>query len=176
MGISLVTGTVDIRIDATLRNTTADSVNVDDKLIAQAADKKTYANGTAAGQANLVFHTQRTLLTTTDETLDLRALTDTEGTVFGTYQFSKVRAILVELVTATTGYRLEVGAASANQFVGPIKDTSDIAVVPASGRWFAESPVDGWTVDATHKDLKISNPSGGSAVYKIKIIGVGTVS
>ena len=166
--------TVSVNIDTALKNTLPDATEVSDPFRSNV--KKTYTDGTGSGKAQLCFHTKRTLLTTPNETLDLRALTGDLGAAFGTYTFSKVKAILISIDTATTGYRLEVGAAAGNQFIGPIKTATDIVVVPASGRWLQESPVDGWVVNAGCKDLLISNPSGGSVTYRIVVIGEGTAA
>lgn len=163
-----------LKLDGILANTLSDNSLVRDGLSVN--DKKSYSNGAGSTQAQLIFHTQRTLATATAETLDLTTLTGALGATFGTYAFTKVRAIIVILTTTNAGYRLELGAADADQFVGPLKTTDDIVVVGAGSRFMAESAIDGWTVDATHKALKINNPSGGSCTYRLIVIGQGSAA
>lgn len=173
MATSLTTGSIQVDFKGYVTDAQDDGTNVKDE--ARRNLTKSYTDGTGSGKAQLCYHEKRSLLTTTDETLDLTAL---DGT-FGTYAFSEVKAILIEVETASTGYRLEVGAAAENQWAGanqPIKDPSDIIRVGASGRWLHEAAVDGFAVDATHKNLKISNPSGGTVAYRIIVLGEGTVS
>lgn len=171
MATSYVSGNIRTIITSNWQNA-LDLSSVADNLALTLQD--TYANGTGANQVQAQFHDQRTLATTTGETLDLRALT----CAFGTLTFAKVKTIIIKLTTATTGYRLEVGddQATANKWTAPFKAATDTVRVEAGGIWHAGSPVDGMTVDATHKYLYIYNPSGGNAVYDIIIIGTGTVA
>ena len=133
-----------------------------------------YTNGTGASKAQEVWHDKRTLLTTANEELDLTALA---GGAFGTYNFSKIKALVIHVNTVTSGYRLEIGGAASNAFSAFVKDPSDIDLCAASGtKILIDSPIDGATVDSTHKMLKINNPSGGTVEYEIWILGEGTVS
>jgi len=173
MATSYVAGTLVESINSKFRNT-LDLSTIDDSLVKSYSTSLT--NGTGANKAQIQWADQRTLLTTAGETLDLRALV---GAAFGTALFTKVKYLLIKPITATAGYRLEVGAADANQFcgsLGPLKDATSLAIAGAGGGVKFESPVDGFTVDATHKDLKIYNPSGGSVTYDIIIIGEGSVA
>jgi hypothetical protein len=138
-------------------------------------ETNTYANGTGANQVQVQWHDQRTLLTTAGETLDLTALA---GGAFGTANFGKVKELIIKLVTATSGYRLQVGdaAGTANKWTAPFADPADIITPGAGGILHLSSPVDGWTVDGTHKLLLIYNPSGGSVVFDIYIAGTGTMA
>jgi hypothetical protein len=132
-----------------------------------------YTAGTGANQSQIQWADSRSLLTTANETLDLRALTND---AFGTYTFAKLRELIIAVTTLTPGYRLLVGGAASNAFSAFAADPSDIVYVPAGGIFRISSPVDGFTVDATHKDLKIENPSGGTCAFDIIIIGTGTVA
>ncbi|MCK9570375.1 hypothetical protein M0R72_15620 [Candidatus Pacearchaeota archaeon] len=136
---------------------------------------KAFTDGTGANKAQVHWTDQRILLTTAGETLDLEALAG----AFGVVTFDKIKFLIIEVTTLTTGYRLEVGAADANQWAGAnqlLKDVSDILRVEAGGVLLWIAPVDGGVVDGTHSDLKIYNPSGGSVTYNIIAIGEGTVA
>lgn len=129
-------------------------------------------NGTGANKAQVLASDQRTLTTGTNETLDLKAMAN----AFGSAALTKIKAILFEVVTATTGYTLKVTAGASNGLSAFFSDASDELALQAGGGALLWAPVDGYTVDATHKTLKITNPSGGSVVYNIIVIGEGAVS
>jgi hypothetical protein len=166
-------GSIDLNVQSTLTNSLADGVGLKDPIARDV--KNTYNNGTGSGNAQIHFHTQRTLATNTNETLDLTALTGLGGAP-GTFTFTKVKAILFECTTATTGYKAQVGAAASNAFIGPVEFATDVVQVGAGGRWLQESPVDGWAVTSTCKCLMVNNPAGGSLTYRITIIGEGSIN
>lgn len=144
--------------------------NVTDKLAKTV--KKSFTNGSGANKAQAVWTDSRSLLTTTSETLDLNALVN----AFGTLSLSKVKAIMIYPTTATAGYRLLVSAGASNGWSACFGDASDVLRVDAGSPALLTSFVDGWTVDGTHKTIKIENPSGGTVAYEILILGEGTVA
>ena len=172
MAVTVTSASVLTKPLATLVNV-LDRETVTTLLKSDLTRTKTYTSGTGANQINAAWTDTITILTTADTTLDLTALA---GGAFGTVAFSKVKEIIIQVATATTGYRILVGGAAENQFSGHLADASDIIRVDAAGQLHLSSPVDGYTVDATHSDLKIENPSGGSVVLDITILGVGTYS
>lgn len=139
---------------------------------------QSFASGTGADQAQIHWHDQITLNSGASLTLDLD--TTAQGgdqycnNGFGDCKFTKVKAVLVKLSTATAGYKLEVGGA-----LNPVplfKDTSDIAIVQAEGFLLLTAPVDGVAVTAGTGDLlKLNNPSAGAVTFDIVLIGTGTV-
>ncbi|MDD3920950.1 MAG: hypothetical protein PHO41_07265 [Eubacteriales bacterium] len=131
-----------------------------------------FADGTGSGKAQVQFHDQRTLLTTNDETLDLTALVG----AFGAAAFTKIKALVISVVTQSNGYRLQIGGAAENAHSAMFADPADVLEIQAGATLMLTAPVNGYTVDATHKNLKIANPSGGSVTYDIIIIGEGAVS
>jgi hypothetical protein len=162
-----LTGKLEILLNSLMKNTidlsnATDTVN---RKITQA-----FTNGTGAGKSQIVWHDQGEILTTASVTLDLKALA---GGMFGTANFTKVRYFVVQAVTETAGYRLLVSGGAANAFTAFWADASDVEYVPAGGVYAKSSPVDGFVVDATHKTLKIENPSGGTVQYLIWIVGEG---
>lgn len=151
-------------------NNGADMRAVVDKLDKEV--KKTITDGTGAGKAQAVYADTRSLLTTASEDIDLRALVST----FGLLTATKIKAILINPVTAATGYRLLVGGAATNAFSACFGDASDVIRVDSGSLMLLTSLIDGWTVDTTHKLLKIENPSGGTFEYEILILVEGSVA
>jgi hypothetical protein len=134
----------------------------------------TFTDGTGANKAQVMWHDQRTLATTTGEDLDLAG---SLSCAFGTVTFTKVKVLLVYVTTTTAGYTLQVGGAAANQMINWVVDATDKIVVGAGGMLLLTSPVDGYAVTAATGDLlKVYNPSGGSVVYDIVVIGEGSVA
>jgi hypothetical protein len=149
-----------------------DAQTVTATVAASTVRTQSYATGTGANQAQHIWIDERSLATTTSETLDLTALA---GGAFGTITAAKVKEIIVELLTTTAGYRLLVGAAASNAFDAPFSgDATAVAYVGAGGHLHLSNPVDGYVVDGTHKSLKIENPSGGTASYRITVICTGS--
>ncbi len=133
---------------------------------------KNITNGTGANKAQAVWSDTRSLLTTANEEIDLRAIVNG----FGTLTAAKIKYIIINPVTVTTGYRLLVGGAASNAWSACFADPSDILRVDSGSPVVLSSLVDGWTVDATHKQLKIENPSGGTFEYEIIVVCEGTVA
>lgn len=138
----------------------------------QVTTTRTFTNGTGSGKVQVGIADQRQLTTGTDETLDLKAILS----AFGSAALTKIKAVRIELVTATAGYTLKVKAGASNGLSAWFSDASDELVIQAGGAWQLESPVDGYVVDATHKTVKITNPAGGTATYNILILAEGAVS
>lgn len=125
------------------------------------------ASGTGPGSADIAFSDHRTLATNTSENLDLSGtMTDAFGTTIAAV---KVKAIEVHADKANTT-NIIVGGAGSNGFKGPFNDITDQIVLGPDDRIVIASGV-GWTVTAGTGDiLKITNSSGATALYRIKII------
>lgn len=134
-----------------------------------------FTNGTGADKAQVQWHDQRSLASGATESLDLAgSLTS----AFGVVTFTKVKWLIIRVVTETTGYKLGVGGAAANQFINWVADSSDIVYIGAGGMLVLSSPVDGFAVTAGTGDiLKIANAAGGDTItYDIIVIGEGSVA
>lgn len=132
-----------------------------------------FTNGMGSGKAQILAYGSSTLLTNTSEELDLTAL----GTAYGDGAITKIKALIIWLDTATTGYRLEVGAAASNAISTLFGNTNDVLKVTAGGILLLTAPVDGYAITADTADiLKINNPSGGSVTYNWVVIGEGSVA
>lgn len=126
-----------------------------------------FTPGSGSGQISVYWASQRTLTASSTETLDLTALTDSLG---NTITFATIKAILIDAADANTN-DVVVGAAAATQFVGPLGGTAT-TITNKPGAGFIIGSLTGWTVDSTHKSLKIANSSSGTSVtYDIIIVG-----
>jgi hypothetical protein len=140
------------------------------------AFSKELTNGTGASQANVFSYDEFDITTGATATIDLSAL----PTMFGTGNLSgaggKLKLLVLELVTATTGYTAKLMAGASNGFSACFSDASDELIFGAGSPLVIASLVDGFTVDSTHKTLKVTNPAGGTASYKLTVVGVGAVA
>lgn len=102
------------------------------------------------------------------QTLDLTALAGLRGT---TETFAKVYLMVIVNNTATTGQPLLVGNAASDAFSAFWSSATNVQSVPSKGsRLVFENFDTGWTVDATHKNLKL-DPSAASFTATVIIIG-----
>lgn len=129
-----------------------------------------WASGTGANQADVVWGDERTIAASGTDDLDLAgSLVGALGTV----TFAKVKLIVVTANAGNTNTVVVGGAASA-QFVGPFGAATHTASAAAGGFVAFGNPSSaGWSVTATTADLlRIANGGAGSGVtYKILIIG-----
>jgi hypothetical protein len=137
-----------------------------------------FTQGTGPNQADIVWHDERTLAGTTSENLDLTALTDAFG---GAINLTKAKALIVVANPANNG-DLQVGGGHPNGFVAFAGVNSDYtpgtfevpyAIVKPGGMLVLVAPdANGYTVDSTHKILKVNNAGAGSGVYDIIVVGI----
>ena len=126
------------------------------------------ASGTAADQAAVVFHDQRTLAATS-ESLDLAGtLTDTFG---GVVTFAKVRCLHIENVNTTAGNDLVIGGATASALNTLFGATTDKITVRAGGLLMLWAPKDGYSVTSATADLLKIDAGTNTVVYNVIIIG-----
>lgn len=164
-------GNIKVALGLNYNNSLSDGIQVNDPYSKTFAT--TFSTGTGSGKAQVLYHAERTLATTTADNLDLAG-----GilSAFGTATFTKIKAIAIKVVTTTAGYRLEVGAGS-NAFASMLGSATDKVIVQADGMVVLVAPIDGYTITAGTGDiLKINNPSGGSVVYDIAVLGEGSIS
>lgn len=127
-------------------------------------------SGTGAGQADRVFHDQRTINASSNEDLDLAgSLTDPFG---ATLTFVELRAILIYAATGNTN-NVRVTRPASNG-VPLFLAAGDGIDVPPGGLFQWACPADGKvTVTAGTGDLiNVANSSSGTTVtYDVVIIG-----
>jgi hypothetical protein len=127
---------------------------------------KALANGTGANNARYRFWKQYTTSGGANNDLDLTSLTDDFGV---TVTFSLVKWFLLRITSPATGVRLVVGNQGTNTFVGWFGAATHTEEVRD---WIAKiNQLDGWTVDSTHKALRINNPTGSAITYDLVILG-----
>lgn len=132
-----------------------------------------YANGTAAGQADKLFSDTRTLVASANEDLDLNGvLADALGV---TLSLARVRAIMIAAAAGNTN-NVVVGGAASNGFVSPFGGaTHQVNVRPGGFLVLATGLADatGYVVTAATGDLlRITNGGAGTPVtYDIVVLG-----
>lgn len=118
-----------------------------------------FASGTGNLQINELFYKAVSFSGTTPQTFDLTAISDGYRTI----AFSKVKLLL--LLSQTTSYTdtLTVGNAASNQWTPDWSGSTVTQVItgPSPLLWCHAGA--GWTVDGTHKSLKIT-PSASQTV------------
>lgn len=129
-----------------------------------------YGDGTADGQADLIFHDQRTLSASSNEDIDLAGiLTDAMG---DTITMAEVKAIVVVAASSNPALLTVKGASAthANPF-----DTADAGVLVPPGGFFAwNGGTGGLSVTAGTADLiNIASGAGDDHIYDIYLIGAG---
>ncbi|GIM88754.1 hypothetical protein [Paractinoplanes toevensis] len=131
------------------------------------------ANGTAAGQADKIFHDTRTLAASANEDLDLAGvLTDALG---GALTFVRIKALIIAAAAGNTN-NVIVGGAASNGFITWVgAATHTIAVRPGAVLSLVAGAADatGYVVTAATGDLlRVANSSSGSTVtYDIIVVG-----
>jgi hypothetical protein len=131
----------------------------------------TYANGTGAGMADLLWSDTRSINASSTDDLDLAgSLVNAFGV---TTTFARIRALYVAAASGNTN-NLVVGGASSNGFVTWTGAATDKVVIRPGGLFLvANRDTTGYAVTAATGDLlRIANSGAGSAVtYDIVIIG-----
>jgi hypothetical protein len=144
---------------------------------AQALLAKSYtaelASGTAAGQADRIFHDTRTLAASANEDLDLAGvLTDALG---GALTFVRIKGLIVSAAAGNTN-NVIVGGAASNQFLSWVgAATHTVTVRPGATFALFAGAADavGYAVTAATGDLlRVANSSSGSTVtYDVVVLG-----
>src|SRR5581483_8977772 len=139
--------------------------------------------GTGAGSASKIVIVQAdgstggsaVLAASGTASYDLSAFTDPFGSALS---FSKVRVFFLQNLTAQSQPTtvLSVGGDTSNPWVGtaqPLSGTTPLAYCGPNGcLLFARTDGTGFTVDSTHKTIKITNLDGSNTcAYKLVIIG-----
>lgn len=145
--------------------------------VAQAQLAKSYtldlASGTAAGQADKIFHDTRTLTASSNEDLDLAGvLSDALG---GSLTFVRIKGLVVAAAASNTN-NVVVGGAASNGFITWVgAATHTVTLRPGAVLALMAGPADatGYVVTAATGDLlRIANSAGTTGVtYDIAIVG-----
>ncbi len=132
---------------------------------------KSTTTGTTVDLADVIWHDQRTLTASSNDDIDLSALT---RSIYGSSvasAFVRVKGIYICNTNTVTGDYLRIDSSVTNGFVGwCVNATSKCEIGPDSVCILA-SKKDGWTVDGTHKVLRITANSSHTVIYNIAIFG-----
>jgi len=120
------------------------------------------AQGTASGEADVIYADSRTIAASSSYSIDLTGTADLN--VFnGSLALAKVKGIWIYALNTNTN-SVVVGNGT-NPFVGPFSAGTITLTIPPGGELLLTAPVGGWTVTAGTGDiLKLANSSSGSGV------------
>lgn len=130
-----------------------------------------YANGTGAGQADLVYVKTRTITASSNEDLDLAGtLTDQYG---ATVTFARIKAIIVAAASGNTNNVNVTRPASNGLATGFLASGDGVAIRPGGMFCLAATDLTSYPVTAGTGDLiNVANSSSGTSVtYTVIILG-----
>lgn len=129
-----------------------------------------FESGTGNNQIDVIWHDRRSINATTNDDLDLTALTQTIYGATVTKTFAKVKAILISNRSTTNS--LEIGGSGGNEWSAPFGATGDKVTVPPSSSLVLVNRIGGWAVTNSSADiLRVRNAGGTSTEYDIVILG-----
>lgn len=128
------------------------------------------ADGSGAGQADLVFSDTRTIPANSVDVLDLLNLEQQTFGVAVPFVFRQVRMLRVLNNETTSGRRLLVGSAPGNPTGVYAAD-----VGPGS-EWHAINQTNAWPVTSANSTLQMTNPNAAAISYSIFILGTSTAA
>lgn len=164
-------GRVQLTVTSTFQNTNEMSTATDPLSL---AITQAFTDGTGANKAQIEWHDERVLDGGDDDDIDLAG---TVAGIFGTPSFTKVKYMLIRLVTTTSGVSIVVGAAETNPWLAPFGDASDTITITAGGMRLFTDPVNGLTVTGGTGDiLRINNPGQTAVTYQIWVAGEGSIA
>lgn len=163
-------GSIEIVPSIRVRYTNSDSTFVDSygtpsSLLAKM--KVTFSDGTSNLMAQKHYHKEHTITASGSTTLDLTALADERG---NTFNFSKVRWLIIRIQTPGTGVALTLGNASSNIFAPWLSSTTTTEEI--QDMYFRDAPYAGWTVSGSAKNVKIANGTGSNIICDVSIGGI----
>ena len=130
-------------------------------------------DGTAAGEADKIWHDTRTIGVGANDDLDLSALTQSIHGSTVTIGFAKVRAIFLVNTSTTVGEALTLDASVTNALLGPFGGvaTSKLELPPDSTLMLV-SKIDGWDVsDGSADIIRVTHSASVALTYKVVIVG-----
>lgn len=158
---------------ATLRATLA-WTRTDSQEVGSVTSRKTIlsnytiADGSGAGQADLVFADQRTIPPETIESFDLLDLEQTALGVAVPFVFRQLRLIKIVNNETASGASLKIG-------VDPGRPTAVYAAEVGPGsEWFAVNNTDSWLVTEANSIVRIANTTEDPISYSLYLLGTST--
>lgn len=162
-----LTATFELSILAQLTSALALSAPVD-PLSYQS--RTTFLSGTGAGQADMIWHAQRTITASGTEDLDLAGVLS--GTLGGTLAFARIKGLLVKAAGANTN-NVNVLRPAANGVPLFLAAGDGVPVQPGGTFYWVTPTAAGIGVTAGTADLiTIANSGAGTPVtYDVVILG-----
>lgn len=162
--------TVALNISASAKSVTPPSFN---SVLGALTYAKTqgFATGAGASQIDRLFAAQRVIAPSGTDDLDLTGTTLQD---ILNQNLALVRVKLIVIFAASTNVNnVVIGAAAANQFVGPFGAATHTIALPPQGLFVVMAPTAaGWPVTATTADLlRITNGGAGTSVTYDALIG-----
>jgi hypothetical protein len=131
----------------------------------------TMTDGTGSNKAQTSAKVSDSVANGAPDTVDLTAVSRSP---LANAVFSKLKIGIIVNKETTTGKNIRLKPGASNGFASFVTDPSDEVKIPPSAFYiFVLNPVDGETVDGTHKNIQISSDSGTSA-YELWLVGEGT--
>jgi len=164
------TVTSDITITINVQDTvTTNTIAAGGDLISYQEAVTTYYGAATLPVIGLQWSSALTFLAATPQTFDLTNLTGPRGS---TVTFAKIKGIYIYNQATTSGYTLTFGAPGTNGWYAPFDAITDTYAIPMNSRYLLENAdtSTGWTVDGTHKIIKL-NPGSNALTARIIIIG-----
>lgn len=129
-----------------------------------------YEDGTGAGKVNKEVFFFRTITAGSNWDLDLTSgLTDVEN---NSVVFTGIKELLIGVISADWTKKVKWGAAASNSWQGSLSAgaTQDVY---STYRHPPKADAGGWTVDGTHKTLRLNNPGASDIQVFLIILGIG---
>lgn len=111
------------------------------------------ASGTGNGQINKIYQAVLSFSGTTAQTIDLTAVLEEFGR---TVSFTKIKVFYLKPRSTTYADTLTVGNAASNIWSAMWSSSTNTELVYGSSPMLKTNLGAGWTVDGTHKSLKIT--------------------
>lgn len=128
--------------------------------------------GTGNSEIDTCWHDVRLVSGSQTDVLDLTSLVFTLFGQDGTVSFHNVKGIVVKNQSENIGEYLTVCAIGSNALKEPFNNDSGNMPVHPTAAINLMNPIVGYTVDGSHKNLSIINPSSSGVTYEIAIVGV----
>ena len=150
---------------------TEDSVLKDTVTI---SEPQNFTFGQAADQVDLIYHAKVTLAASANSEIDLQSILDAFG---NSISFAKVKYLFIQHTgDAGDDSGIIVGGAASNAFSAFFGDPTDTMLLEADGEFTINAPGAGYTVDATHKELKLEHDGAGSESVIVNVLILGLSS
>jgi hypothetical protein len=131
------------------------------------------ADGSAANQAHQIYGNQYTTASTANNDLDMQ--TGLTESIFGstvTVALTQLSMIWIQNTNTVSGDKLHLLCTASNPFSAWANSvTTSVAQIGPNSNLILSNFVNPWTVDSTHKTLRINVPGSNSVTYNVVLIG-----